>query len=310
MAITLSPAQQAVLVQTRALDTPAQFEALLAAARPEIDQVVQEVMAPAQAIDDILIELRDLYLTVIEQSAALATVGYGQGRREAFCAAIQLLDTGHLWFGEGARTGAYRTLNVEDLVALSRPYRARLKAYGAQAFVFEPKVAALFADVNRSRTVAEEIADLRVLVNEARARQARLVTVGVTEAFLVEGEELLRTAESRDLLGILGIRHQDEAILLRNEILTYAVMLGREARAAGVNACFHEPKVRVRFEGASFRQALRRLRPKRRKQDGEVDEVDEVQPPGSCGVPVATSPTTSPTTSARSFEPAPDSVAG
>jgi hypothetical protein len=38
------------------------------------------------------------------------------------------------------------------------------------------------------------------------------------------------------IAGIVGLRNQAEATLLRNRILTYAVSLGREARAAGVNA--------------------------------------------------------------------------
>ncbi|MFW5741049.1 MAG: hypothetical protein ACOC1F_11860, partial [Myxococcota bacterium] len=48
-------------------------------------------------------------------------------------------------------------------------------------------------------------------------------------------------------------------------LLTYAVMLGNEARAAGFNACFDDDKARKRFEKASFRNALRRLRGGRRR---------------------------------------------
>ncbi|WP_437565140.1 hypothetical protein [Sorangium sp. So ce542] len=51
---------------------------------------------------------------------------------------------------------------------------------------------------------------------------------------------------------------------LRNSIVTYATLLGHEARAAGVNACWDLPEAKRRFSAASFRNALRRLRPKRR----------------------------------------------
>ncbi|WP_437595298.1 hypothetical protein WMF28_22445 [Sorangium sp. So ce590] len=46
--------------------------------------------------------------------------------------------------------------------------------------------------------------------------------------------------------------------------MTYATLLGYEARAAGVNACWEIPEAKRRFSAASFRNALRRLRPKRR----------------------------------------------
>ncbi|EYF07763.1 hypothetical protein [Chondromyces apiculatus] len=300
MGIELTAEQQAVLVQTRAVDTTAEFEALLATVRTEMNQVVQEVMAPSQAIDDTLIELRDLYLTAVQHAVVLEGVGYTEARLEAFRTGLRLLDTAHLWFGEGARTGAFRALNVAKLVAASRPFRARLKAYAAQAFVFEPDIAARFADVNSSRTVEEEIADLRMLMGEARSRQEQLSAVGVTEAFLVEGEALLDNAEKRDLLGVLGIRQHDDAITLRNAILTYTILLGREARAAGVNACFGKAEVRVRFEGLSFRKALRRLRPKTRPAAASGEGPEK---------PVPDKPTT-PTGPSKPTTPAPTTTSG
>lgn len=265
MAIQLPADQQNVLEQTRPVDTPEQFELLLQAARPEMGRVVREVMLPNQGITTILTELRDLYLTVIQHTAPLDAVNYGALRRDLFRDSIRLLDTAQLWFGEGNRTGAYRVASVEQVVDASRPWRARLAAYAGQAFVFEPELADLFADVNSTGTLEEEVADLRMLVREAALHRDRLVAVGAAEAFLMQGESLLRTAESRDLLGILGIRNQEEATTLRNTILTYAIQLGREARAAGVNGCFDQPEARRRFEAASFRDALRRLRAPRRR---------------------------------------------
>jgi hypothetical protein len=273
MTIELSQEQLAVLEQTRAVDTPDVFEGLLQAARPEMAKVVRETMGPAQPIPTTLTELRDLYLTVTLHAPALEAVNYKAARREAFRDSIRLLDTGHLWFGEGARAGAYRVQNVEQVITASRPWRARLKAFAAQAFVFEPETAETFADVTTSGTLEEEIDDLKMLIQGAKLHQDALAGVGFSTELLRQGDMLLRQAESRDLLGVLGIRNQEEAITLRNTLLTYAIQLGREARAAGVNGCYDNPEARRRFEAASFRDALRRLRPRRRGGAGQDDSV-------------------------------------
>ena len=86
----------------------------------------------------------------------------------------------------------------------------------------------------------------------------------MTPAFANEGSALLEETSGRDLRGVLGLRNQEEAISLRNRIVTYATLLAGEARAAGINGCFGDVDARRRFEAASFRSALRRLRPKRR----------------------------------------------
>jgi hypothetical protein len=263
MSIELSSEQLAALQQTRPVDTPAEFETLLQAARPEMARVVRDIQGPNQPIPTTLVELRDLYLTITQHTTALDGVSYDAGRRTLFRDSIRLVDTANLWFSEGARGGAYKVRTVEEVVLTSRPWRARLKAYADQAFVFEPETAEVFADVNSSGTMSEEVSDLRALTQHLRAHQPALAAVGLTEAFAQEGEGLLREAEARDLLGILGLRNQEEAIMLRNSILTYATQLGREARAAGINACFDQPEARRRFEAASFRTALRRLRPRR-----------------------------------------------
>jgi hypothetical protein len=46
MPLELSTEQQTVLSQTRFVETPAEFEALHAAAKPEMDRIVREIMAP------------------------------------------------------------------------------------------------------------------------------------------------------------------------------------------------------------------------------------------------------------------------
>jgi hypothetical protein len=188
-------------------------------------------MGPAQPIPTTLTELRDLYLTVTLHASALSAVNYKAPRREQFRDSIRLLDTGHLGFGEGARGGAYRVQNVEQVITASRPWRARLKAFAAQAFVFEPETAEIFADVNTSGTLEEEIDDL------------------------------------------------------------YAIQLGREARAAGVNGCYDNPEARRRFEAASFRDALRRLRPRRRGGAGQDDSgVEEPAAPPPAEEPAGGTP--------------------
>ncbi|WP_437774140.1 hypothetical protein [Sorangium sp. So ce1097] len=90
----------------------------------------------------------------------------------------------------------------------------------------------------------------------------------------------------RDLLRILGLRNREEAMVFSNSIVTYATLLGHEARAAGVNACWDMPEAKRRFSAASFRNALRRLRPKRR---GRADAPDEPAPVET--TPVQSTPT-------------------
>ncbi|KYF49256.1 hypothetical protein BE04_34915, partial [Sorangium cellulosum] len=232
MGIELSQQQHAVLKETRAVGTPAEFQALLEQARPELDRIVREVMEPSQPISTTLTELRDLYLSVVHYEAPLASKAYGPERRALFRGAIQLLDTANLWFGEGKRTGAYQVRSIEQVLKASRPWRARLKAFADQAFVFERDVAEQFADVNSSGTLDEEISDLAMLLRLARQHQARLTPVGLTEDFVREGSVLLDEVSGRDLLGILGLRNREEAMALRNSIVTYATLLGHEARAA------------------------------------------------------------------------------
>lgn len=50
--------------------------------------------------------------------------------------------------------------SIEQVLKASRPWRARLKAFADQAFVFEPDVAEQFADVNTSGTLDEEVSNL------------------------------------------------------------------------------------------------------------------------------------------------------
>ena len=170
----------------------------------------------------------------------------------------------------------------------SRPWRARLKAFGAQAFVFEPDVADQFADVNSTGTLDEERRDLRMLNDLVKQHGGQLAAVGMKPAFVSEGKALLDETSGRDLLGVLGLRNQEEAIFLRNRIVTYATLLAAEARAAGINGCFDDADARRRFEAASFRGALRRLRPRRRSAsmtEAPAPDADEGDGQGSGSKP-------------------------
>lgn len=281
MPIELSDELHAVLEETRAVDTPAEFDALLAAARPEMDRIVREVLGPAQAMSTTLTALRDLYQSIRVHEAHLTEVSYTPLRRELFRDALRLLATAALWFGEGQRTGVYRARTVAEIVEQSRPFRARLSAYAGHAFAFEPEKADRFADVNSSGTLEEEVEDLHMLLFHARKEEGRLRAVGMKEDFLLAGEALLREAEERGLLRVLGIRNAMEAGGLRNRILTYAVLLGREARGAGINGCFEDEEARRQFEVVSFRDMLRRSRPRRKGGGGgEEDAPEEGKPHG------------------------------
>jgi hypothetical protein len=278
MPIELSHEQRAALEQTRRADTPAEFQALMSAARPEMSRVVREVMEPNQSIQLTVTELRDLYLTVTSYEPKLTASGYGPARRTLLRDAVRLLETAHVWFGEGQRTGVYKVRTIEELVAASRPWRERLAAYGGHAFWADPEVADQLGDVNASGTLEEEQQNLERLLLLIEQHRAALEAVGLSDAFALEGKQLLEEASGRDLLGVLGIRNRDEGKLLRNRIATYATMLGREARAAGINACFDDPVARGRFEAASFRDAVRRMRPKRRAGEARRDDDAPEEP--------------------------------
>jgi hypothetical protein len=282
MTIALTAAQLTVLHDTREAATPAEFQSLLDSARSEMDRVVREVQEPSQAIATSLTELRDLSLSVTSHESKLAAVNYGPARRALLRDAIRLLATADLWLGEGARTGAFRVRPVDEVIQASRPWRQRLKAYAAQAFAFETDIAEQFADVNSTGTLDEEKSDLKMLNDLVKQHADRLAQVGMKTDFLAQGKALLDEASGRDLLGVLGLRNQEEAIFLRNRIITYATLLGSEARAAGINGCFDDPDAKRRFEATSFRNALRRLRPSRRRAAAEDTPAPE---PGVTNAP-------------------------
>jgi hypothetical protein len=107
---------------------------------------------------------------------------------------------------------------------------------------------------------------------------------------------------------VLGLRSQDEAITLRNMLLTYAMQLTREARAAGVNACLEANDARRRFEAASLRNALRRLKPRRPGPGGQGDS-DAADASDASDAP-AEAPPAPPPPRRRPPRPPPDRVHG
>jgi hypothetical protein len=268
MTIELTQEQHEILKQTSRIETPAEFQTLLNTAKARMDTLVKEVQEPNQPVSVTLTELRDLALTVHQHKPELDAKSYTAEQRAALCDAIRLADTSHAWFGEGARTGAYRTRTVLEVVEASRPWRDRLKAFGGHAFVFDQERADQLADVNSTGTLQEEVDDLGALNKLVSQNHDALAAVGMTDAFVEQGKTLYEEANGRDVVGILGLRNREEATQLRNRILTYATLLGREARAAGVNACFDDPAARRRFEAASFKEAMRRLRPRRGRSHG------------------------------------------
>ncbi|MBI2377932.1 MAG: hypothetical protein HYV07_28270 [Deltaproteobacteria bacterium] len=280
MPADLNQNQRDTLESTKRVATPAEFNVLLEAAMPNINAVVPEILAPSQPVRDTLTELRDLFLAVDDNRSRLAARGYGEARVNAFRDAIILLDTSHSWFGE-TPAAEKRPRAIEELVAASRPWRARLAAVGEAAFWAEPAISELFADVNSTGSLQEEIADLTMLNGLVAKHRARLEPYGLTQELVNQGRNLADEASGRDLGAILGFRDAQEARDLRNKLLTYAVTLSREARMAGVNACWEDENRRKRFEASTFRLALRRLRPKRR-----AAEVAEAPVPSPTPSPV------------------------
>ena len=111
----------------------------------------------------------------------------------------------------------------------------------------------------RHLTMLQDLATLTGLVKQ---HNEKLAEAGLDDAFARDGLALKEHADGRDLLGILGLRSESEGRTLRNQLLAYATMLAREVRAKGANACYDDPKARARFESASFRNAVKRVKPK------------------------------------------------
>jgi len=278
MSISIEENARAVLAETRRYDTPEEFNVAYKDQSPEMSRTVRELMEPNEAHSVTITGLRDVVAAAREYSLGLQKVGYDATRFAALCTSVRLLDTAETWFGEGKRDGSFKTRTVEEVVNASRPWRARLAAIAQHAFVFEPEIAEQFADVNSTGTLDEERRDLPLLNGLVAQHDERLRQFGLTDQLIAEGKRLEAEAQGRDLLGVLGLHNYQDAALMRNRILTHAVMLGREARAAGVNAFWNDETIRRRFEASSFRNAIRRLRPRRGRAEGPAPVDPPVDP--------------------------------
>jgi hypothetical protein len=248
--------------ETSPTQHPAEFQSILRVATPEMDRIVREVFEPNQPVGITLAELRDLFAATGTHRGALSARQYNSTRRNALRDAIRLLDTAQCWFAE-EKAPSPRPRSVEEVVQASRPWRARLKSIGEHAFVFEPEIATQFADINTTGTLEEEQLDLEALSALTRQHKERLMQYGLTEEMVARGQQLLLEANGRDLFGILGLRNREDALYLRNRLLTYATLLGKEARAAGINTFHEDEDRRKRFEQNSLAQALRKLNRRR-----------------------------------------------
>jgi hypothetical protein len=283
MAIELTEAQMRVLAETAPVATREEFRVLLDEAAPEMIDIFEthanEVERPNQPIPMTLTELRDLYLVANDPAyaAALAERRFGPERVALLRGSVRLLATAHLWFGEGNRAGLYRPKTAAETIEASRPWREAIRRFANQAFVRDRKLKDEFADANSSRTIEEEEEDLRSLNALIQKHLPELIEFGLTDELVAKGKELLAAVEQRQLLGVLGIRSFEEALHLRNQLLTYAIFMAEEARAAGENAFVREPQRRRRFEAISFRNAARRFQGGRRRP-GDAEDAAPAAP--------------------------------
>jgi hypothetical protein len=280
MAITIPETLKLQALQdTARIEVPEDFNKILAGEQAEISRVVREVLEPNQPVDTTLTELRDVYLSALFFETALSQANYEKSRRTSLQSALRLLEASEYWLKEENRTGTYRVRPVAEVVAASRPWRARISAIGEHAFVFDESLAEQFADVNSTGTLDEEKKDLANLNSLIAQHKEILKKYKLTDELINEGLQLSNEAKGRDFFAILGLRDQEEAISLRNKLLTYAVLLGKEARAAGINACFDYEEARRRFEVKTFRNALRRLRPRRQREEQATQHPTVPTPP-------------------------------
>ena len=253
---------------------PTELQVVLDRLAEPIVTKVPEIMEPAQPVEVTKTELTDLVWLLGQHRDPLSSVGYEQEDLDTLADAIVALRTVEDLFSTGLDLGTWKVRTVEEVVQASRAWRSKLRDKAALAFFFQPEHLSIYQDHNESGTIPEEVSDLRVLVSAAKADATKLARVGFTAEDITHGEQLLAEADGRDVLAIVGIRSQEDARILRNRLLTLAVTLGRYGRAAARAAFWDRPDKAALFERASFRNALRRLRPRQAK--GEVEEVEPV----------------------------------
>jgi hypothetical protein len=270
MSNELTPEQTTILQETEPLETISAFKKLQAAIEPECKRMFSttEIQEPAKQVAVIVTELRALYLQVCLLLSSLKERGVLRD-------AIQLVATAQHWFGEGLRSGVYRPRPIREVIEASRPWRQKLKLMGRAAFTYNTVLVEQFSDVNSSFTLEEERKDLQVLLSLVKIHEQALTEeAGLTPQFTEEGKALLTEVEQRDLLGVMGLRTQEEALTLRNQLITFAVVFARKVAAKGALAVFDNETERKRFETFTFGGALRRIQ-ERKKSEEKDDTTDE-----------------------------------
>lgn len=281
MAIELTKEQQGVIKETRPIEDSNEFKTMREAILPEMKAILEDMelesQVPGQPVDATITTLREIYLLLDEHQSKLAPK-YGQERKALFQNAIRLAVSAQRWFGEGISEGAYRPRSIEDVIAASRPWRKRIKEIADDAFSLKPKLAKPFSDVNSSRTLDEEKTDLAIFNSLIKKHKTILEENGLTQELTNQGLTLAEEAEGRDLLAVLGLRSRKEALTMRNDLLTYAVIRGREARAAAINILSGKnDEAKQRFQDTSLRNAIRPYQ--ERTKGSETEEEPAVTTP-------------------------------
>lgn len=293
MVLELTKEEEEVLERTHTFNKVEEFQAALERNAQEMSQIIIEVFAPNKPVRDTLKELRRLALLVWQYRQQLVRVRYDDERVALFFDAIRLLDTANTWFAEKIGTGAFSPKTIAEILGESIPWREELRAYANYAFVFDRQKALMFADVNTSKKLEEEEDDLLTLNGLIDQHREMLIKAGMPPEFELEGKRLYLQAKGHDLLGILGIESQNAALELRNKLLTYAILLSKEARAAGSLVFIKNDDVRSKFAAATFQRALRRLRSRRVRRttvDDETIAPDEEPTTDPTGEPTPASP--------------------
>jgi hypothetical protein len=179
-------------------------------------------------------------------------------------------------------------------VGASLGWRERLRKSAAVVFFREPKRLAVYQDHNESGTIEEELSDLRTLVGAAEGDLARLSKVGFGDGELGDGRRLLAQADGRDVLAVLGIQNQADLKAKRDKLLTFAVELGRYARACAALAFITDPETARRLQKVSFRNALRRIRPLRPQPKDEPEAPETPEPATAAAAGSVEAPTDAP----------------
>ncbi|MEO1272077.1 MAG: hypothetical protein AAFX99_28620 [Myxococcota bacterium] len=260
MALELSAEEKAVLGELDAVESIEELQALRLRLEEVLKSRVSEVMEPAEGLQRIQTEIKDLYLLLYKHREALSAGGYPEQERLLLRDSFAAFQTIQGIFDKRRTMGEFKTRRVEEVVEASKPWREKLRRKAEFAFFFNASRRAAYADHNATGTLEEEIEDLRALTTAVEQDREELVRVGLTEEEIAHGQQLLTEALGRDVLAVVGIRNQAAAKLERDRLLTLTIILARYGRAAGTSAFTDAPEHLALFQRVSFRNALRRIK--------------------------------------------------